>query len=109
MTLTVSLDADQFSVDLTESQIAGLSFLVNTFNNGSQNPSTAAQFLGSNVVGVIDSGQNNRLRLRFNAGDQRFLVLPPEEGKKVTDIMQIPDAWPTSGQDPLPPYIPPSV
>jgi len=109
MKLTVSIDSDQFSTDLTEGQIAGLSFLVNTFNNGNPNPATAADFLGGNVVGVIDAGQANRLRLRFGAGDQRFLVLSDLEGAKVTAIMQIPDEWPKSGQDPLPPYVPPSV
>ena len=106
MTITITVDQDSASVDLTEAQAAGLLFSTNVFNSG-EGTSTPAEFLISEVSGDTDRWAAQRLQIRLAAVPHRLTEMPEQQIADAEAIFQIPATYP-NGKDPLPPYVPPT-
>ena len=106
MKLTITVDGDSGSVDLTEAQAAGLLFSTNVFNGdgGNANP---AEFLVTKVVGDCDGWAKHRMNLRLSAVPQRLTEMPADKIEEADVIFQIPPTYP-DGKNPLPPYVSPT-
>ena len=66
MTLTITVDGNSKSVELTEAQAAALEFATNVFN-GDGGTANAAEFLCSEIVDDCDGWAKQRLDLRLAA------------------------------------------
>lgn len=107
MKLTITVDDQSSSVDLTDSQAAGLLFSTNVFN-GQSGTATPADFLVQEVVNDTNAWAAQRLQLRLNAVPQRLTEMPADKIAEAEVIFQIPPTYP-NGKDPLPPYVPPTA
>ena len=107
MTLTIIVDGNSKSVELTEAQAAALEFATNVFNGDGEN-ANPAEFLSSEVVGDCNGWAKQRLDLRLSAVPKRLTEMPSDKIQESEVIFQIPSTYP-DGKNPLPPYVPPSV